>query len=414
MKLNIVEENGWAKSITIQKTITRVGSASSNDVCLYSDQVAPLQLQILSSPDLPSSCRVVNLANELTVYHHGAPSVLPTYCTADMRDGDELEIGAYRLIFELPLASSILRTSSSMEASITFPNAVLSMDYPLEGRLTIKNTGSQKNCQFRVTIRGLPADCYQVDPIPLMYPGAQEEVRLRLFHRITHPEAGFRDVMVVINAPASYPGEELVIRQGVYITPVFEQELVILDDLYRPTQPVPEGHNEPEPEPAPVVVALKEQPVQPSGDTEPPAPAIPQSLWTEPVKRVTADPLPIKPTLVEPVFSDEDRWLVEPVSTPALPEIDERPAAIPVFEDVITKDDSKAVGEELPEARFVASPPPALSELASAEVQTHDQSESEPAQFVETQPTKPRPAAPQDLSKLKVVRSQVDDFWDEG
>ncbi len=413
MKLNIVEENGWAKSITIRKTITRVGSASSNDVCLYSDQVAPLQLQILSSPDLPSSCRVVNLANELTIYHHGAPSALPTYCMVDMRDGDELEIGGFRLIFELPLASSILRTSSSMEAWITFPNAVLSVDYPLEGRLTIKNTGSQKNCQFRVTISGLPADCYQVDPIPLMYPGAQEEVRLRLFHRTTHPEAGFRDVMAVINAPASYPGEELVIRQGVYITPVFEQELVILDDLYRPTQPVPEGHNEPETEPVPVAAVLEEQPVQPTRNIEPPAPLVLPIIGTEPVEPTMAKPLPVKPRLVEPVFGDANEWSVEPVSTPALPEIDERPTVIPVSESLITKEDSKTIGEELPEARFVASPPPALSEPAPTEVQTSDQSGPEPAQALDAQPTKPRTAAPQDLSKLKVVRSQVDDFWDE-
>jgi hypothetical protein len=91
------------------------------------------------------------------------------------------------------------------------------------GVLTLKNAGEHSACQFRVDIEGLPADCFQIDPIPLMYSGAQEEVRIRIFHRILYPPAGLQTIVLKISAPESYSGEELIIRQDIYVTPVFSR-----------------------------------------------------------------------------------------------------------------------------------------------------------------------------------------------
>jgi len=41
MKLIISEQNGWKKPVTIEKAITRLGSAPTSDVQLISPEIAP-------------------------------------------------------------------------------------------------------------------------------------------------------------------------------------------------------------------------------------------------------------------------------------------------------------------------------------------------------------------------------------
>jgi hypothetical protein len=187
---------------------------------------------------------------------------------------------------------------------------VLRADYPLEGHLTIKNTGSSSRCQCRVEIQGLMAECYRVEPVPLLYSGAQEDVRILIFHRLHAPEAGMHDILVTVTAPDSYPDEEMVLRQGLYVEPVFRQELVIEDDL-RPARKA-----EPQREQVPPVVE-EPLPVQ------------------EPVRRPTVQPVPRmvtaplieapeeQPVLTSPVVRD-----LGPVEPSVFPPPDEAPAAV--------------------------------------------------------------------------------------
>jgi hypothetical protein len=229
MDLKIVEANGWAKVVQVQRAITRVGSADSNDIQLPSAQVAPLQLQILYAPDLPSSCRLVNLGPELLLLRNDSELAVTPFQIIDIFDGDQVDIGSYKLVFQLPLASHSVQISKLIEASLVFPEAVLHPDSILTGILRVKNTGERQGVQFQVNLNGLPHDCYQIDPIPLMYPGAEEEVQVRLFHRTTAPPAGNHELLLTVTAPVDYASEELVIRQGLYVTPVLKHELTILD-----------------------------------------------------------------------------------------------------------------------------------------------------------------------------------------
>jgi hypothetical protein len=229
MDLKIIEANGWTKFVKINHAITCVGSAASNDIQLPASEIAPIQLQIFYSPDLPSTCRVVNLGPQLLLLRGGSDSPLAPYQSLDIFDGDQVDIFGYRLAFQLPLATGAVQKSQQIEASLTLPEPVLRPGSILIGSLRIKNTGDRQGVQFQVALSGFPEDCYQIDPVPLMYPGAEEDVQVRFFHRTIAPLAGLHDLVLAVSAPADYGSEELVIRQGLYVAPVLKHELLILD-----------------------------------------------------------------------------------------------------------------------------------------------------------------------------------------
>jgi len=231
MELIVTEVNGWYKEVEIIKAISRLGSASFADIQLPSKEIAPLQFQILSNPDLPTGCRVVNMADPLEIKRDGKSLSAAPYSTADISNGDQIQLGEYRVTFRLPLTTTLVRSSTIIQASLSFSDTLLQPDLDLNGRLQIKNLGDKKACQFQVKLKGFPQDCFHIDPIPLLYPGAQEEVQVQLIHKVSYPKAGLHDLTLSITAPGFYPGEEVVIKQGIYVAPVFRQAVEISDDI---------------------------------------------------------------------------------------------------------------------------------------------------------------------------------------
>ena len=231
MELMIVDKNGWSKSVNINKAITQVGAAPDNDIYLKSNKIAPVHLQLIYSPQYSSNCMLTNISNEIVIRTDLEEYLLPQFETMEVRDGDEIELGDYRIIPKLPFAAGYVQTASLIDASIVFQDATLRPNYTTTGQLTIINVGDQPDCQFDVTVQGLPNNCYQIDPIPLMFPGAQENVRVRLFHRGHFPQAGSYDIVFTITAPKHYPGEELVIKQEIFVAPVFKHAIEIIDDI---------------------------------------------------------------------------------------------------------------------------------------------------------------------------------------
>jgi hypothetical protein len=286
MKLTILEENGFKKQFEIEKAVTRIGSASANDVQLRSDLVSPFHLQILHTREAPDRCKVVNLATEAaTVIRNGQEHSLSPYAADEISAGDELRLKGFRIQFELPMTSGVISTSSQISAALILPEPVMRPNTTLVGRITLKNQGDQHSCQFQIEISGLPEDCYQIDPIPLMYPGAHEEVNIRFFHRKTYPHAGSQSVTLSVTAPDDYPGEQVSIQQGIYVMPVLEQSLLILDDMPTPQAIV----HAPAPEPILVVPESASLPLE--------APARVEVL-SEPVAAPVAE-------LAEPVLAGE-------------------------------------------------------------------------------------------------------------
>ena len=286
MELILIEQNGLEKSFSIEKGVTRVGSAPVCDVKLSPQIGAPLQLQIFYAAQQPDRCKVLNIGPEIQVNCQGSRQKLVSSASLEMRGGDELFIDTCKLVFKLPASSGVMRASSSIDASLSFPNPVLYPDIPNVGTLTIRNTGKSASCQFQVRVNGLPGDCFRIDPAPLMYPDAQEHFLVHLFHRERYPRAGFHELKLIISASKTYPGEEVMIRQPIYVMPLFRTEIELQDDLpvrdivieKQPTASFSPSDPETPVAPIAVVSAVTVQPVEKVRKLEQ---NVPEDYWTQ-------------------------------------------------------------------------------------------------------------------------------------
>ncbi len=119
MELIMMDRNGWSKSLKVEKTLTRIGTAATNDIQLKSKGIAPVHLQIIYSTDLPSKCQLVNLAAEIIVQTDEGMYQLPRLSTIEIRNGDEIELGEYRIALKIPLGAEPLLRSTSDGGDVT-------------------------------------------------------------------------------------------------------------------------------------------------------------------------------------------------------------------------------------------------------------------------------------------------------
>ena len=462
MNIIITEVNGWSKTLEVKKAITRIGNAPSADVQIPSNSIAPLHLQILSNPELPTGCRVVNLASQLEIIHNGNNVPLEPYSTQDVNDGDEIRLGEYRLAFKVPFSTAFIRTCKSIEATLNLTDTTLQPHLVLDGILTVKNVGEQDACQFQVSLSGLPKDCFHIDPIPLLYPGAQEDVRVRFFHLITYPQAGRRDLLITINAPDDYPGEELVIRQSLFIAPVFKQTMELLDDIAlspAPTasimddksgvpemanlqaeteeqsQPAVEPEMETEPRQAPEeelqipVVEAADEPMsksQPELNPQEAQPALVMESAEQPALENRQHPVPEdeqKPTIVEAADKLELENQPEPTQVeeqqPPVVEMTDEPVSKNKPEPLMDEERHSAPAAEVaPVAaaqQSAASSEPVKPSKPSMPVLTvkHDAlNELWPDETPHETTPSPEDVQDLDLSRVKVVRQQTENYWE--
>ena len=96
--------------------------------------------------------------------------------------------------------------------------------------LKLKNIGTDKACQFRLSITGIPNECLRSGPLPYLYPGGVSTVGFTISHLMTKPAPGFHTVSINLQAPEEYYGEVLEFNQDIYVVPVFKNELILEDD----------------------------------------------------------------------------------------------------------------------------------------------------------------------------------------
>jgi hypothetical protein len=285
-----------------------------------------------------------------------------------------------------------------MQASLSFSSIVLRPEFALEGKLVVKNLGNNEGSQFQIELKGLPQDCYLIDPFPRLYPGAQEEIRLRLFHHSTYPDAGRRTLYIIVTAPESYPGEEISIQQNIYVAPVFDQKLELLDDMANQA-----GYKKEEPARAAEVPAGS--PSSPSGTTHIDTELVPslsgQSEET-PTPHTDQSPLAVIETLEEEPLEttpEDPSSAVNPMGTEAPLEIEEAVDTQPAAPNPPAP---VSVQPALP----VLSAPKPIIKVAPPLIEEEEMQEK-PA---------PQPQIPVlsiDRSKLKVVKNPSKDFWNE-
>ncbi len=231
MELLLVEKNGWSKPVRIERAITTIGSGSDSNIQLPSTNINSDHLQLLFSVETPSKCKLVNLASTVSVLSNQTPFQIKTYDSLDLLNGDQIFLGDYTISIKLDSSPNRIQTGEIINAELNIRELTLNPGFGIIGLITVKNSGSQSACQFQIEIEGLPEGCYQLDPVPLLYPGGSEEVRLKIFHVGHAPAAGNHTFYIRVTSPESYPGEECVIDQNIFVTPTPNYTITLIDDL---------------------------------------------------------------------------------------------------------------------------------------------------------------------------------------
>ena len=243
MKITITQANGWTKQFEPGKAVTLVGSADFTDIQLSSSSISPIQIQILSDHQFPTGIRVVGLDGQTKVNTIQGSFILEPFAIYDISENDEIVLGEYLLKFQPSQGFPQTNSANHIQAQLKFPDTILQPNLDLTGYLVITNAGEMDACQFDVKLDGIPQDCCQLDPVPMLHPGGQEEVGVRLFNRKTSPPAGELDLVLTITAPNSYPGEVYRLKQRLYVTPDFSQSLEIVDDLTAGVEAAPKNND---------------------------------------------------------------------------------------------------------------------------------------------------------------------------
>ncbi|MCJ7625378.1 MAG: FHA domain-containing protein, partial [Anaerolineaceae bacterium] len=238
--IRIINRLGWSRSIELKKALMLVGSAPSNDIVLLADYgsgVAPVHLQLICSDVNEGAFQIINLTGAETQIFNSQMvsrvSISPN-SSQNVMDGDSIPLGDFNLVFELQTHQgiSIERRSEHIGMKLEIPNLQLRPEGKLSGVLCVKNLGEQKRCQFEIDLEGLPVDCYQIAPAPLLFPGAQDELLIRFFHHGIRPEAGLRQVTLRASAVGAYPREEITLTLELEVFPVYQYSLQIHDQEF--------------------------------------------------------------------------------------------------------------------------------------------------------------------------------------
>jgi hypothetical protein len=225
--IEVVDRDGWRKEFPLQKRIVYIGSDAHNDIVLEASRgsgVIARHLQLIGMSS--GGYRLVNLGSDKIEIDEGNP--LPPHATTEVLDGLRLQVGQFRLVFQLsgvaPQASH--STSQAIGLSLSLPHRQLTPDAPLEGAIIVKNRGNQAGVQFRLSLEGLSTGSYEMGPAPLLFPNAEKAVSLKIYHP-NGPSlpAGKHPITVRASAPEAYPNESAEARETIEVLPLYEHSL---------------------------------------------------------------------------------------------------------------------------------------------------------------------------------------------
>ena len=261
--VEVTDQSGWRRMFSLQKNITYIGSDPDSDIVLEewrSAGVAPRHLQLIHLPG--QGYHLVNLG-DTNVRMGDSGGVIPPHSSTKIAAGESVRLGSFTVIFhvggaatpadapssaagdEIAAPSGITgddETSETLGLALSLPQTTLGLDRPIEGTITVSNLGDQTGVQFKLEVEGLDADCYEVGPGPILFPGAEREVPLRLRHsRRPSPPAGDYRIRVRATAPGAYPGKSVSVSRVIQIAPFYDYELnLFADKKEMPDVPVAE------------------------------------------------------------------------------------------------------------------------------------------------------------------------------
>ena len=230
MRIRIINENGWEKNFDIDKSIIRIGSQFNCDVQIQDNRVQPVLAQIVRSGGIDQTYNIFFFAEGVTLTR--GEQVFPAELTVsyDVLDGDKISFSGYQMMVSLEDDKTRVRTSFHMKAELYLSSRELTPESAINGVIYLSNLGTEKPCQFRMHISGIPESCLHSAPLPYLHPGARSSVGFIITHLKTLPSPGFHTVSVTISAPDEYFGEALEFNQDIYVSPVFDNEMILEDD----------------------------------------------------------------------------------------------------------------------------------------------------------------------------------------
>ncbi|RLC76710.1 MAG: hypothetical protein DRI81_09770 [Chloroflexi bacterium] len=244
-RIEVADQDGWRKTFPLQKTLVHIGSDPGNDIVLESRSggwIAGRCLQVLSLPTVVGY-RLVNVGDSDILLGSSGERVLAPRTTADVLPGESIRIGEFTCVFrgggvgsggpqeadEPPALAADLESSDQIGISVSLSQTQLGPDSPIEGHVTVHNLGNQTGVQFKLGLEGLPPDCCEIGPGPILFPGATRNVPLRLLHpRRPDPLAGERLIRVRVTAPGAYEGEAATASQIIHLLPFYAHELRLM------------------------------------------------------------------------------------------------------------------------------------------------------------------------------------------
>ncbi len=230
MKIRVINESDWEKIYESDKSIIRVGSQISCDIQLKDSNIQPIHVQFNRSGGNDVRYTMRLFSDNVLITRGDQVFAGEQMVPYEILDGDKLTIGSYRMILTVEDEKTRVRTSPHIEAEMFLQKRDLSPDSPINGILKLKNIGTDKPCQFRLSITGIPNECLRSGPLPYLYPGGVSTVGFTISHLMTKPGPGFHTVSITLQAPEEYYGEVLEFNQDIYVVPVFKNELILEDD----------------------------------------------------------------------------------------------------------------------------------------------------------------------------------------
>jgi hypothetical protein len=262
--LEVRDRAGWLKAFPLRKSLIHVGGDPRNDVVLdpqHGSGVAPRHLQLVGTQEPQPGYRAINLSGADIPINAPAPEEAPsaegtpeegneTEATGEvlaprqgveLADGDRLQLGEFTLVLHLrggvarPVASGERRsaagpsappqTSNQIGLRLSLPRTSLDVEAPVEGTIVVRNLGEKPGVQFALELEGLDPDCYEMGPGPILFPGAEKGVSLRLRHpHKPQPLAGDHVIRIVATSEA-YPGEVASVSETIHVPPFHSHRL---------------------------------------------------------------------------------------------------------------------------------------------------------------------------------------------
>jgi hypothetical protein len=284
IRVEVTDKDGWRKEYVLQKTINHIGADARNDIALENWRgtgVSARHLQLIVSGN---SCRLVNIgSSEVSIasgIYDAAPGTIPAQVrplammsATEISNGTWVKLGEFTLRLRMadPAVAAVTPNATNVQPSVAavgvtspvtmpaqtgamgiymppvqvvepavgggnpislrmlLPQTTLGLDAPLEGSLIVRNAGSRPGAQFRLEIQGLPAECIEIGPGPILFPNAEKEVIFRLRHpRTPTLRAGDLQLLIRATSPDAYPGQVALVTQTIQVSPFYQHSLKLV------------------------------------------------------------------------------------------------------------------------------------------------------------------------------------------